>query len=1031
MIRLLFFIGLVCYSGTAVCQQNRNVFFKWTKDNSNYPGYSLIENISQEDNGILWLGGRNGLVRFDGRHFQPFTSQVFDSTTIPGNYIAAQFIDGNCLYGGTFATGFFVMDLTNLTVKRIALLGPTIANKYTVSAIAPQQKDSLWVACSNQQLICINKSNYKPRPGFKLSPLPGNSLDSGNIFTIQQAKHEPSKLWLLTSNHILLANMFTGKYTSYKFSIQPANGPSMILANPTTIIEESDSTALVSFFRSGLVKWNFKKNTYQHYDYPIFNAAVASKAINKIIVKSPNEYFVAGSNSGLFIFNSISNTFRKDDVKSHSLPDVFAEPTREMFKDKDGGIWISMIGGIAYWHPAYQGVEAFGKQTILKNSVASSVEHYNSKIIVTRRDTKFPLAAFDLRKKQWDPVPGNNLQDDYVRRKLPYNSNYIYNTAEGQWASYNPTKQQLETVLLPQQIVAIGKNINGIDESQQYIVCSSIGGVYIFNKETKKLQHHTSSNQPDSLHVKNTMQVKLDKKYQAWFASAFGLSVYNFQTKKFQELSFRTNKEWPGLRVIADLQLGKNGLMYVATQDDGIYVFDTNTKELKAHFNEEHLLTENFINSIVLDSSQNYLWAATLSGVNVIDLQQQQSKRWDKHNSGLNVSDGFFGMTVLNNNEIYCSDSVLYNFKIEHFKKQPIAAFVSGYIADKKYFNGGQVINIDKNINYIELFVSTGFFADPSHTTIQYQLGKNGEWNNADNGRIIIPSLQNGSTTIQLRTLLQGVLYGDAESSIIIKRGLYFYQTWWFKALAMLLLTALVYLIFKTRIQKVRKQEQEKGLLQNKINELEIASLRSQMNPHFIFNTLSSLRYLVLMGDNKKASAFILKLSKLLRGILANSGEATISLADELEALQLYLEIEALRFDNGFSYSIKTEEALDAFDIKIPPMLLQPFVENAIKHGLVNSSLDEKWVAIAVTKVGEYAVKFIITDNGIGRKNASAMHASNKHQSFGTEITNHRIALFNKTSHSSLHCKVYDLSSDEKNAGTVVEILYSYSKAAV
>lgn len=1031
MIRLLICIWALCYSTIAECQQNSNVFFRWTKENSNYPGYSLIENISQENNGILWLGGRDGLLRFDGKHFQPFTSQVFDSTTIPGNYIAAQYISGNHLYGGTFATGFFVMNLTSLTVKRLALLGPTVGNKYTVSAIAPWQKDSLWIACSNQQLICINKSNYQTRPGFKLSPLPGHIIDSGNIFTIQQAKHDPAKLWLLTSNHILLADMFTGKYASYKFSIQQQNGPSIILGNPTAIVEESDSTALVSFFKSGLVKWNFKNNAYQHYDYPIFNAAVASKAINKIILKSPNEYFVASSNSGLFIFNSISNTFRKDDVKTHSAPDLFAEPTRELFKDRHGGIWISMIGGIAYWHPAYQGVQAFSTQAILKNSVASSVEHYNNKIIVSRRDRKFPLAAFDWQKKQWDPAPANTLQDDYVRRKLRYNSGFIYNTMEGHWVSYNPTKQQLEPASLPQQIVAIGKSINGIDESEQYIACSSLGGLYIFNKETQTLQYHTSSNQPDSLHTKNTMQVKLDKQQQAWFASAFGLSVYNFKTKKFQELSFRTNKEWAGLRVISDLQLAKNGLIYVATQDDGIYVFDTHSKELKAHYNNKHLLSENFVNSIVLDSSQNYLWAATLSGVNVIDLEQQQSKRWDKHNSGLRVSDGFFGMTVLNNNEIYCSDSVLYNFKIEHFKKQPIAAFISGYIADKNYFNGGPVINIDKNINYIELFVSTGFFADPAHTSVQYRLDNNGEWNDADNGKIIIPSLKNGETTIQLRALLQGGLHGDAESNITIKRGYYFYQTWWFKALAILLLVALVYWIFNTRIHQVRKQEQEKGLLQNKINELEIASLRSQMNPHFIFNTLSSLRYLVLMGDTKKASAFILKLSKLLRGILSNSGEATISLTDELEALELYLEIEALRFDNGFSYSINTEENVDAFDIKIPPMLLQPFVENAIKHGLVNSSLDEKWVTIAVSKAGEFAVKFMITDNGIGRKNASAMHANSKHQSFGTEITNHRIALFNKTSHSSLHCKVYDRSSDEKNTGTVVEILYSYGKAAL
>ena len=119
----------LCCSSFAVAQQMNTIFFKWNNENSNYPGYFLADNISQEKNGIIWLGGREGLLRFDGKHFQPFTSLPFDSTTLPGNYIAAQHIDGNYLYGGTFGTGFFAMDLTSLKVKKISLLGPQVGDK--------------------------------------------------------------------------------------------------------------------------------------------------------------------------------------------------------------------------------------------------------------------------------------------------------------------------------------------------------------------------------------------------------------------------------------------------------------------------------------------------------------------------------------------------------------------------------------------------------------------------------------------------------------------------------------------------------------------------------------------------------------------------------------------------------------------------------------------------------------------------------------------------------------------------------------
>ena len=1026
MKKIMICLAVLLTGNMAGAQQPKNIFFHWNAGNSNYPAYFMAEKIAQEQNGILWLGGREGLLRFDGYHFQPFRSQVFDSTTIPGNFIASLLIDKNYLYGGTFSTGFFVMDLQSFKVKRIPLLGKAAGSKFTASAIAIKNKDSLWVACSKKQLLRIHKKTFQPDPSFTLKPLPGNAVDSGTIFTIQPAKNIPGKIWLITNNSILLADAKTGWYNSYRFTAKSETGETVALDNPTCIAEETDSTALVGFFKRGIIQWNFRKNTWKHFLFKVDAPRITNNIINQFISKAPNEYFVASSDSGLYVFNSLTGQFTKDAAPASKEPDLFREAVRNLFADKHGGIWLNSIGAISYWHPAYQGVTAYSTPAPLAPTVASSVQDYNKNIVITRRDAKHPLAIFDADTRKWLPVKNNDRKDEYVRIKIPFRNNYIYQGINANWFQYNNQAQELQPFAAATTLLNTEKNINGFDEDDSRIVYSSRNGVYICDKKNGVIQHHSSSEIKDSLHVKITTHVKLDKHNNAWFASLYGLAVYNFNSKQFKELSFRTNRQWPGLRVIADLQLSKTGLLYAATQDDGVYVFDTQTRELVAHYNKDYLLHENFVNNILLDSTQQYLWVATLSGLNVIDLRHQYSKRWDKHNSGLSIADGFFGLTVLNNNEVYCADSVLYNFDMGSFKKIDLKPFVSGYSVRKNYYNATGNIQLDKEINYLELFISTGFFADAAHTSIQYRLSGKEEWNEVENGKIIIPSLKNGETNVQLRASMQGIFYGDGETVITVNRAMYYYQAWWFKALLIVLVAALTYLLFSSRIKQVRKQERERALLHGKINELEIASLRSQMNPHFIFNTLSSLRYLVLTGDNKKAAAFILKLSKLLRMILSNSGEAIIPLQDELEALQLYLEVETLRFDNGFSHSISIDPQAETFDIKLPPMLLQPFVENAIKHGLTNSTLADKWVKIFVENNPDNTISFIIADNGIGRSNASLLHASSKHRSMGTQLTNQRIELFNKTSGAHISCRIADYCSDQTNPGTVVELIYQF-----
>src|SRR5690606_35616970 len=210
--------------------------------------------------------------------------------------------------------------------------------------------------------------------------------------------------------------------------------------------------------------------------------------------------------------------------------------------------------------------------------------------------------------------------------------------------------------------------------------------------------------------------------------------------------------------------------------------------------------------------------------------------------------------------------------------------------------------------SFVELFIGTGNYADKAHEKIYYTVDDNTNWNEAENGKIILTSLKNGTTTLKIRAVNNGIVAAEGITTLRINRAKYFYQTWWFALAAILLAAGLLLFLFERKIKTVRRREREKAENEIKISELDMASLRSQMNPHFLFNSLSSLRYLVMTNDSKKATKFIVKLSKLLRRILNHSQEQTILLQDELEALELYLEIESLRFENGFTYSIDVAE---------------------------------------------------------------------------------------------------------------------------
>ena len=236
-------------------------------------------------------------------------------------------------------------------------------------------------------------------------------------------------------------------------------------------------------------------------------------------------------------------------------------------------------------------------------------------------------------------------------------------------------------------------------------------------------------------------------------------------------------------------------------------------------------------------------------------------------------------------------------------------------------------------------------------------------------------------------------------------------------------------LTLKRKNEQLENQKTQSDL-KLKASELEMQALRAQMNPHFIFNCLSSINHFILKNETDAASDYLTKFSRLIRIVLIKSKNKLITLEDELEMLRLYLDMERLRFKNSFTYNFNFINSVDIDNIYIPPLLLQPFAENAIWHGLMNKN-GEGHLEISLYTESDFLICHII-DDGIGRKAAAELRTSDeKKKSLGLKITRERFDLLNETDEKKTFFEFEDLFDESGNAaGTKVMLKIRIREAA-
>ncbi|GAB5556608.1 MAG: hypothetical protein SchgKO_08210 [Schleiferiaceae bacterium] len=329
------------------------------------------------------------------------------------------------------------------------------------------------------------------------------------------------------------------------------------------------------------------------------------------------------------------------------------------------------------------------------------------------------------------------------------------------------------------------------------------------------------------------------------------------------------------------------------------------------------------------------------------------------------------------------------------------------------------------NLPYDQNYLRFRFVRPLASSEVEYRyrlIGQDASWTYAGASReAVFTNISSGKYTfsVQSRGIHEDWPQEQTLYSFVIQPPFWF--TWWFITAFVTLLVGSTLLFIQYRI----KRAQHKLDLENQMMELERKALRLQMNPHFVFNALDAISGFIFKNEPQSAVKYLNSFAKLMRLTLETSREHYIPLQSEVSLLTHYLELEALRFKGKFTYELSVSDDLDEYEISIPPMLIQPHIENAILHGLRPKETEDGLVTVNFEPVNEDTLQCVITDNGIGREKAKekAVRETGK-KSLATEITQERIALMNKGNTHKLSFDVLDLKDDSGEAiGTQVILI--------
>lgn len=949
-----------------------------------------VYTIFQDSKGYLWSGGYGGLSRFDGTTFTNFSPR----SGLPN---------------------------------------------YWVTSITEDSRGELWVGTI--------KGVSRYRNGKFETFTEKDGLPDGYVNCL--LRDERDMLWIGTQKGFC-------RYDGEKFSDFGKEGPG---EKSILCFYQEPNTARIWMGTADGV-YSYENNQFTYYNLPpgISSAVTA-------ISKDKQGRILAGTQDGLLrIENGHFNMiFTPQGI---DMPTVTAMTT-----DRDGITWIG----------ASNGLFSFDGNTFTAYRVSTDANGSTIKCLYIDFESSLWLGThrgfFRFRGNGFASYgPNDGLTSSFIFGITKDKEGNVWSCSQNKGVfKFNPDKDSKFSAIDKSKGLASDITFSAITLPNGDVYIGTSGGLNRFSKGAI-----TTWQRKDGLYSDSVNCFLLDRGGRLWMAGGKGLSVMENGKFTFYVVPFypgknfdiwtlhedRTGKIWVGTypeglfsfdpitKTFTDekkrLKLSpedyfqvcedKDGRLYFGTLG-GVFIYDPNAPGISIDsLTEADGLSSELIYCMIMDNNSEHLWIGTNQGLSKFDVQAYRRQK-KKYITTYGEEEGFTGVES-NSNGNYLDENGeiwfgtvngLIRYSPKNFRNN--SAYAKTSITGMRLFYNDTLLTPGQELEYYDNSITFDYvgisLTNPHKVLYRYKLsGWEADYSPPSPDRLArYSNLPPGKYTFNVISCNNEGLWTPepATFSFIIKTPVWKRPWFW------LLLTGISIFILSAaivyRIRQIKKKERIETESRVAMARNELKALRAQMNPHFVFNSLNSIQHFILTSKSADAGKYLNKFARLMRVILNNSEKSLITIREEMEYLQLYLDLEEMRFEGKFSSRVTIDEGIDIDYFEIPAMLLQPYVENAILHGLTpkqgGGSLEISMRLKANTIICS------ITDNGIGREKAREMRQlSNRkdHKSLGMKITHDRLELINRLNGSQLSLTITDLyNEDGSPSGTKVDIFIPVS----
>jgi len=1013
MARLIFNLVLAaCYlcPNILVAQHFQNV-------SDRFP-MGLSEVIYQDSYGFLWIGTTDGLVRYDGYETVHYNHDPLDSFSISGDNLNAISEDSHGLiWVGLSVEGANVFDRNTQLFKPICFPDQ---NGFCIDEISVndffQEGEMMWVATSHGLFAIELSESHQSVKRYTSQKSNTASLSSTYITRILIDKD--NTLWVGTIDGINQFNRETEEFINYHSNqsfpnrqildldedplgnlwVSPRYGDySLLIWDP----ENQIFNAKEEFPRSLgelRITWDFQENMWissrgtgaykidaisgeQHFFEPIhsdFHGYSNLYGIGSFTDRYGNVWFIGGD---LLQLPGSNKAIQSVSSNSNISIAVYADENNIWFSAKEPFVWSKNSFQLEkFWTTQYP--INLRQQNTPRQGIPR-IYHYenldeNHLIIATTRN----IHIWNKRSKIFQEYPstvGGPFRDFVIDRE----SNVL-------WLSPNqgiPVRFDLTTRTFdkPQVLKPIRSAIcveMGVDGDIWF--GSERWGLYRYNKKTNIITNYSRNSENPASRVSSTKvnDLHMDRENNLWIATPRGLNL---------------------------LKHGSDSIIVIAKQDG---------------------LPNDHITSVLEDSTGN-IWLGTYDGLSMYSKSTGTFRHFDQ-------SDGFINANYISRACHIDEEGVLYfggDNGVDYFDPSSIGintippdVYLSNVSINNSPVNTGlapeniKSLEFDYQQRIIEIELLALHLTAPQSNLYSYRISNISKgWIELGKKRTITLANPNpGKYHIEVKVANSDGIWSEPKELISITIHPPYWFSWWFIVLSITIFMGLLGALYQFRTRQIRKEERLKADFEKRIAQLELKALRAQMNPHFLFNSLNSIKSLISAGENMKATEYVTRFSQLIRQVLSNSEQPLVRLEEDLEALRLYLAIEQLRFQN-FEYEIIVDEDVNIDFAEIPPLLLQPYVENAIWHGLMHKTKGDRNVSISISRRDDFLV-MQVEDNGIGRERARQikMRGGSRKGGMGMRVTRDRIKILRDFYGQDATVEVEDLTTTENGVTIVV-----------